>query len=296
MRNLSRIFGPPVGPAALMLFIGVAAMLRADLIGDKAGVAALGLDHVIVAVDDLEKAAQQYRDLGFALKAGRPHDNGIRNQHVKFPDGIEIELLTAPEARDDLTAQYRRHLAGGDGPAYFALYAPQTDVVVKRLETAGTGYRRRGGLITFPDTHPLRTLFFFGRNHSPTDRPEHFAHPNTAQTLIALWLAGDDLAPERNLLALFGGTAKRQTVRVPEPVRAEVVALQDAQIYLLPASRQSMPGRKIVGATVAVRSLAAARAALRVSLPPETRRGRGKSLFLPPSLTHGIWLELREVR
>jgi hypothetical protein len=219
------------------------------------------------------------------LKPGRPHDNGIRNQHVKFPDGTEIELLTAPEARDDLTAQYRRHLAGGDGPAFFALFEPESGLVARRLDAAGLSYERNGGMVDFPSSHPLEYIFFAHRNQSPTDRPEHFAHPNTAYSLIAVWLAGEDLSPGR------------QTVLVPEPVRAEVVALQDAaQIYLLPASRRLAPGRKIVGATVAVRSLAAARAALHVRLPHRTRNGGGKSLFLPPSLTHGIWLELRETR
>jgi hypothetical protein len=67
-----------------------------------------GLDHVPIAVNDLERAAAGYRRLGFALKPGRPHDNGIRNQHVKFRDGTELELITAPDARDALTRTYRR--------------------------------------------------------------------------------------------------------------------------------------------------------------------------------------------
>jgi catechol 2,3-dioxygenase-like lactoylglutathione lyase family enzyme len=260
----------------------------------KGDAAVLGLDHVIVAINDLEATAQRYRDLGFALKPGRPHDNGIRNQHVKFPDGTEIELLTAPEARDDLTAQYRRHLAGGDGPAFFALFEPESGLVARRLDAAGMSYERDGGMVDFPPSHPLGYIFFAHRNQSPTDRPEHFAHPNTAYSLIAVWLAGDDLSPERKLLAAFGGAVRKQTVLAPEPVRVEVVSLQDAQIYLLPASRRLMPGRKIVGATVAVRSLAAARAAVHAELPRGALSGRGKSIFLPPSVTHGIWLELRE--
>ena len=47
-----------------------------------------------------------------------PHDNGIRNQHAKFPDGTELELITATEARDVLTTTYVRYLASGDGPAF----------------------------------------------------------------------------------------------------------------------------------------------------------------------------------
>ena len=59
-------------------------------------------------VNDLDAAVTRYRALGFALKPGKPHDNGIRNQRVKFEDGTELELLTAPEAKDRLTTQYRR--------------------------------------------------------------------------------------------------------------------------------------------------------------------------------------------
>jgi hypothetical protein len=51
------------------------------------GAAVLGIDHVPVAVADLESAGEQYRALGFALKPGRPHANGIQNLHAKFPDG-----------------------------------------------------------------------------------------------------------------------------------------------------------------------------------------------------------------
>ena len=134
--------------------------------------AVTGLDHIPIAVRDLDGAAADYRALGFSLKPGRPHENGITNQHVKFPDGTELELITAPEARDALTTTYRRHLAAGDGPAFLALFAPG-------VATASLGL----------DVDPLRYIFMFGRNQSPTDRPEHFAHANTAESLIGAWLA-----------------------------------------------------------------------------------------------------------
>lgn len=172
-----------------LLFIATTALLRADSRREERGTAVLGLDHVIVAVNDLEPAAQRYRDLGFALKPGRPHDNGIRNEHVKFPDGTEIELLTAPEARDDLTAQYRRHLAGGDGPAFFALFEPERGLVSRRLDAAGLSYERKGSMVDFPAEHPLGYIFFGRRNQSPTDRPEHF-RPSEHRHLAHRGLAG----------------------------------------------------------------------------------------------------------
>jgi hypothetical protein len=42
----------------------------------------LGLDHIPVVVSDLERSGATFRRLGFALKPGRHHANGIRNTHV----------------------------------------------------------------------------------------------------------------------------------------------------------------------------------------------------------------------
>ena len=88
------------------------------------------------------------------MNPGHPHDNGIQNQHVKFPDGAELELLTAPAARDDLTARYRRHLEDGDGPAYAGLYTPDRDRMAELLAWAGLQTTRSGMFLTFPTGDP----------------------------------------------------------------------------------------------------------------------------------------------
>jgi catechol 2,3-dioxygenase-like lactoylglutathione lyase family enzyme len=114
-----------------------------------------GLDHVPVAVANLEEAAERYRALGFTLKPGRGHDNGIRNQHAKFADGTEIELITAPAARDALTDTYRRHLTQGDGPAFLALFAPSVERAGARLDAAHVAYRNNGSFLDFGDRDGL---------------------------------------------------------------------------------------------------------------------------------------------
>lgn len=64
------------------------------------------LDHVPVAVRDLERAAKKFRDWGFVLKKGRQHTNSIENYHIKFRDGTEIELITASKPLDRVSKQY----------------------------------------------------------------------------------------------------------------------------------------------------------------------------------------------
>jgi hypothetical protein len=259
--------------------------------------AVLGLDHIPIAVDNLSSAAMRYRDLGFSLKPGRPHANGIQNEHAKFPDGTELELITASEATDALTTTYRRHLVHGDGPAFLAFFAPNLDPVARLLDTRKIIYRRAPPFIDVLDTS-LAYIFFGPRNHSPTDRPEHFAHANTAQSLIAVWLADNELGHERRLLRTLGATLSEEQVRLPEPVNATVAHLPEGVVVLLPGSRRLAPGRRIVGATVRVRSLdIAARVLERVPLSSPPRRaasGNGTSLFLSPDVAHGLWLELRE--
>jgi hypothetical protein len=253
--------------------------------------------HIPIAVADLARAADDYRALGFALKPGRPHDDGIQNQHVKFPDGTELELITAPAARDALTATYRRHLEHGDGPAFLALFAPEMAVADERLGSLGIPHARNGGAIDFPDAGGFGYLFLSGRNASPTDRSEHFAHANSAESLIRVWLAADDLSRERRLLEGLGGTVVDGMVRVPDAIHAAIARFTESDVVLLPGTRQRVTGRRVVGATLRVANLDAARAILGHGqpAPPEIIiTPFARSVFLPPSRTHGLWLEFLE--
>jgi hypothetical protein len=236
-----------------------------------------GLDHIPIAVENLERAAERYRALGFVLKPGRPHDNGIQNQHAKFIDGTEIELITAPEARDDLTSTYRKHLTAGDGPAFLAFHVPGLSEADRKSAPA--------------------YVFFGGLNRSPSDKPEHFAHPNGAVALIGVWLADDDLMQERKLLQAMGARVERREAHVPEAITTEVARLFNDEVVLLPGRFQRVRGRRIVGATVAVKDIEAARRLLeRASKSRPQGEPGSKSVFLPPDETNGLWLELRQRR
>lgn len=259
----------------------------------------LGLDHITVAVGDLEAAAERYRQLGFTLKPGRPHENGIRNHHVKFSDGTEIELITAAEARDAATTAYLKHLSQGDGPAFAAFYAPDMDAVAERLDKLGRKYRHAGRFLTLHEDDELDYIFFGPRNHSPTDRPEHFRHANGAESLIALWFASDDYSAEEDLLAAVGATLTDEKVRSPQVSSGRIARFAQSEVVLLPGAHQLVAGRRIVGATLRTRNLED----LKILLGDEhgdeitfVETKRGRSIFLPPGITHGIWLEFRATR
>jgi hypothetical protein len=115
-----------------------------------------------------------------------------------------------------LTDRYLRHVAQGDGPAFLALYAPSLESASARLEAARVEHHRDGSFLDFGERDGLGYLFLGPRNRSPTDRGEHFVHANGATSLVAAWLAGDDLSAERRLFHVLGARVVTTEVRVPE--------------------------------------------------------------------------------
>ena len=197
-----------------------------------------GLDHVPVAVSDLDRAAEAYRRLGFTLKPGTPHANGLRNLHAKFPDGTEIELITAPAGVDELTRKYRAHLEQGDGPAFLALHAPDRNAVAQAV----------------PDNHPARKYVFFGQlNASPTDQAEHFQHPNTAESLVKVWLASNDFSAELDLFKRLRVPVRIEGSRTVIDVKAHFARPGGDEIEMLPAHFALVKDRPIIGASIRVR-------------------------------------------
>lgn len=262
--------------------------------------AIMGLDHIPIVVSDLERAQDTYRRLGFALKPGRAHANGLRNAHVKFEDGSGIELIAPPhEASDDLTREYLEHLKHGEGPAYLSLHARDKAALIAALNAAGIAFED-DGLLTLSDPR-LRFLFFVRDNRSPTDRPEHFAHPNSASAMTGVWLALDapTSAVFQRLLLALGAEHTRASVRPPGTARgnavmADLFRVSNGRIVVVPKRVEANETRTIVGAEFRVRSLSEAKRALRASNLRFERAERPHAIRAAPDVTHGLWLEFYE--
>jgi hypothetical protein len=138
---------------SLILFLALATAVATPAVAETV---VRGLDHIPLAVTDLDASKADFEALGFVLKPGRPHANGLRNAHVKFPDGTEIELITAHAATDAITSEYHTWLRDGDGPAFLGLYAPDLSALIERVSRLGFALERKGGLGTFFEPVALR--------------------------------------------------------------------------------------------------------------------------------------------
>jgi len=99
----------------------------------------LSLDHVVIAVHDLDSAIHDYRDLGFTVVRGGTHANrATHNALVVFLDGTYLELLAktgetpAPSAVD-----FSGLLERGEGLVGFALRTDDIHADAGRLQANG---------------------------------------------------------------------------------------------------------------------------------------------------------------
>lgn len=94
-----------------------------------------GVDHVVIAVANLDQAAADFARLGFTLTMRGRHTMGSENHCAMFP-GDYFELLAVP-ADHPVTRYYSDFLARGDGLAAVALTTD--DAAGFHAELAGAG-------------------------------------------------------------------------------------------------------------------------------------------------------------
>lgn len=100
----------------------------------------LTFDHVVIAVADLETAAQRYRDeYGLRFQAGGIHPVGTRNWSTLFPDGSYVELLAPHDVSQPFGSLVNRFIErNGDGLFHWALRTADIDTVADRTGVATT--------------------------------------------------------------------------------------------------------------------------------------------------------------
>jgi len=177
------------------------------------------LDHIIVAVRDLDQAMEDFRTLGFTVFFGGQHAGGkTHNALICLADGSYIELIapTDPANPPDDSP----YLGLGRGFAGYALLTDDIDAQARALKAQGfpivgplPGGRKRGDgqLLAW------RTLFLHGSlspflivDETPRvlrvpDDADKLAHANGAIGIRELVVAVPDLtAASERYTAIFG--------------------------------------------------------------------------------------------
>ncbi len=101
------------------------------------------IDHVVILVDDLDRAIRQYEQLGFTVLPGGRHARFTHNALVTFQDGSYLELIAfyeAPDAAKGESHRWHRHVAEGGGLIDFAVGTDDVKAVVADAAKRGLTY------------------------------------------------------------------------------------------------------------------------------------------------------------
>ncbi len=269
-----------------MVILSVALVLAVGSGGAVPEEGSLHLDHVPIAVRDLPAVLAEIRALGFTIKPGRPHRNGIENASVKFADGSYLELITSRGASDRLSGEYQEFLRDQEGAAYVFLRDQPSGAFSSRVLKAG-GRREESGPFAFtelPAAWMAPRLQLIHYLAPASDAAATYQHPNGARRAVAIWTLVE--RESIRVAQAFNATSAGPLAFAFENRDAAAAGLADETCLIFTPRGAGDPARSAAMAILLeVDSLS------RLPRPVGWLFSeRGSALWLSPSQMHGVWL------
>jgi len=260
------------------------------------------LDHVIVAVRNLDAAATAWRKLGFTLTPRGLHEGkGTGNHCIMFPNTY-IELLGIVDetgTKGRLGQRVNERGEGGMGIAWGADDAGQTCAALRAagveaedpndlsrpLELDGKRDIVRFRNIMLPGLHLPGTMQFVCTHVTPEltrARREWQLHPNGATGIAEVFVAATDISAAKAQLAPAAPTNTKITISSRQEIAGQLGA----------KALDGAPAEGIVAITIRLNELDAAGAMLSMGRIPheETRH----AIIVPATVANGIAVRFSE--
>lgn len=172
----------------------------------------LTIDHVILTESDSNTLVQKYEQMGFTVKQGSKHQNGLINAHIKFLDSGAIELMSLySEPKDELAKEYASLIKQKIKGAYIAFSGQKTTVIASILgknQIEHTIQKEKWWTyVTFPKSSGFAPLFFIEYHRSFPEQSENYLHRNGMSRMAHIELQGNRLLSD--LLEYAGLTFER---------------------------------------------------------------------------------------
>ena len=180
-----------------------------------------GIDHIVILVDDLDAAIEQYENLGFVVESGGRHPRFTHNALISIGDGSYIELIAFYDLDGADAHRWFKYREANGGLIDYAVLTDNLQSEIDRLKSAGIEYkgpnegaRKRpdGEEIAWKTATPadgLAGLPFLIEDvtHRDLRVPDGagVAHPNGVESLETLVVAVENLdTAVRQYKTLFG--------------------------------------------------------------------------------------------
>jgi len=282
-----------------------------------------GIDHLVLAVRDLERARDTYRRLGFTLTPEARHPFGTKNSLVQLDDqfleivaiGDEAAIPAATDSFFSFAAFNRDFVAAREGLSMLALRSDDTFVTHAELATAGLrtydpvpferiargpdGSERKVAFTMdfVSDPRMADAAFFTCQHHYPENfwRLDFQRHANGARSVESVIMVADDPAARGGFLVAFSGADAHLTT--PDGVfidtgRGRIELLTPAAAGAVLGGRVEGGAARFVACRIGTGDLSKTAAVLREGGVGVAERGR--FLVVPPQEALGVALIFSE--
>lgn len=263
---------------------------------------ATGIDHIVIAVRDLEEAVTDYTAAGFTVTPGGEHTSGeTHNALIAFSDGTYFELIAWKNTDATNDTPWWHRFQAGEGFVDYALSVADLDVEVERLRsegldvpepTPGGRLRPDGQAVEWqtlrldPERHPSLPFYCHSTNDRALRVPsgEAAVHANGVSGVHKIFIGVASLeqaAADYRIVA--GITLDEDAHNNPAANRWQQFRVGTFNIVLIePEEPESELARSIV-----------ARGEVPMEVALKSTNDQGSSV--EPALTHGAKLAILEV-
>jgi len=286
-----------------------------------------GIDHVGIAVRDLEAAKKTYRALGFTVFGGGKHpDLGTRNSGPSFENGY-LELITFWDRSKAIGGMVANFLEKHEGGLFLGLDVSPVDGTAKLLRASGFNVHgpEAASAIEDPEQHDQppnggswRFLGFpngpIPAAHLPVKSSDAIfflqydpwvgnLHANTAKKLSSVWMGVRDLEASVRGYESMGFRHSHKLALPQLGAQAQEIEAGLGSILLLQPENSTgkvaaflaeRGAEGIIGVSIEVASLQTARSLVEANTNRQFEPYAGPyghSILIPPEFTHGIWIE-----
>lgn len=198
------------------------------------------IDHIIAVSNNLDSSIAHFSKLGFIVKPGRLHKNGIRNAHIKFRNGSSYEIISIEgEPKDAIARKYITLLEEKEGGVFIAISGLSTAAMINKLDSLNIEYNliksKAWNYITFNST-ALSHLFFIEYKIKNVENPKFTSHPNAMNSFGNICMDGNDktlhllkgLGLKQSLTPYSLSKAKNRNAHFATPTGQIVVCNKDS--------------------------------------------------------------------
>jgi hypothetical protein len=315
MNNLSIFVLLLVTPLSISVAAGTPGSAKPFVSGAR-------LDHVGVAVLDLNRTRADYETLGFQVLPGGHFPGGASNAIIDLADHFYLELITAPDDAKGDDATIIQFAKAHEGAMYFGLNVSSARETADGLKAHNFDVQgpTPGSVMSEHDATPPSPQWY---SVDPVDKPaadkraialpmffieyvpalndhrkpsEKSRQPNDVVGVRAIWVGVHDLVRALAAMPEQGfGTPGRAVSFDGLEGRATRAGTGDLDLVKTTGEPGDPNDYRILGVTLIVSDFEKTRAAVEASTKMRLRVYRGaygRSLSLPVALTHGLRVEL----